>query len=152
MCFLTCSCLVLSWWIIGRPPHGVSHQWAVVVHYGMRQALACQADFWRQLGSPAQQQQQGAGLFYNVIQLILHTYEAEHTLISSVRTQRSLFTAVLRSTNHSSVFPESQLTKIKQVIPQKLASNRSNVHSSIRLVLTFSNPKAAVPTSMTLGM
>jgi len=27
---------------------------AVVVRYGMRQALACQADFWRQLGSPAQ--------------------------------------------------------------------------------------------------
>ena len=56
--------LVLSWRIIGRPPHGVSRQWALVVHYGMRhmrQALACQADFWRQLGSPAQQQQQGAG-------------------------------------------------------------------------------------------
>ena len=35
------------------PPHGVSRQWAVVVRYGMRQALACQADFWRQLGSPA---------------------------------------------------------------------------------------------------
>jgi len=25
--------------MIGRPPHGVSRQWAVVVHYGMRQAL-----------------------------------------------------------------------------------------------------------------
>ena len=52
--------LVLSWQVIGRPPHGVSCQWPVVVHYSMQQALTCQADFWRQLGSPAQQQQ-GAG-------------------------------------------------------------------------------------------
>jgi len=52
--FIVClpHCLVLSWRILGRPPHGVSCQWAVLVRYGMRQALACQADFWRQLGSP----------------------------------------------------------------------------------------------------
>ena len=37
--------LVLSCRVIGRPPHGVSRQWPVVVRYGMRQALACQADF-----------------------------------------------------------------------------------------------------------
>ena len=36
--------LSLSWWMIGIPPHGVSRQWAVVVRYGVRQALACQAD------------------------------------------------------------------------------------------------------------
>jgi len=38
--------LVLSWWIIGRPPHGVSHQWAVVVHYGMRHATGASLSSW----------------------------------------------------------------------------------------------------------
>ena len=37
---------VLSWWIIGRPPHGVSRQWAVVVHYGMRRATGASLSSW----------------------------------------------------------------------------------------------------------
>ena len=58
--------LVLSWRVSGRPPHGVSRQWIngrwwCITACDMRQALACQVDFWRQLGSPAPQQQQGAG-------------------------------------------------------------------------------------------
>jgi len=68
------SCLVLSWWMIGRrwPPRGVSRQWAVVVvRYGMWRATGASLSswFWRQLGSPAQQQvtcqqQQGAGSYH----------------------------------------------------------------------------------------
>jgi len=38
--------LVLSWWMIGRPPHGVLRQWAVVVRYGMRRATGASLSSW----------------------------------------------------------------------------------------------------------
>ena len=38
--------LVLSWQVIGRPPHGVSRQWAVVVRYGMRCATGASLSSW----------------------------------------------------------------------------------------------------------
>jgi len=70
--------LVLSWRVIGIiiiiiNIHWQTSSWSITpmagggalrhVTYatGASLALACQADFWRQLGSPAQQQQQGAG-------------------------------------------------------------------------------------------
>ena len=37
---------VLSWGVIGRPPHGVSRQWVVVVRYGMRHATGASLSTW----------------------------------------------------------------------------------------------------------
>ena len=39
-------CLVLSWRILGRPFHGVSRQWPVVVRYGMRRATGASLSSW----------------------------------------------------------------------------------------------------------
>ena len=44
--FRRLSCLVLSWWMIGRPPHGVSRQWVVVVRYSMRRATGASLSSW----------------------------------------------------------------------------------------------------------
>ena len=38
--------LVLSWGVIGRPPHGVPRQWPVVVRYGMRHTTGASLSSW----------------------------------------------------------------------------------------------------------
>ena len=48
LCFMFTALhrLVLSWRMIGRPPHEVSRQWAVVVPYGMRRATGASLSSW----------------------------------------------------------------------------------------------------------
>ena len=43
---LSANTLVLSWRVIGRPPHGVSRQWPVVVRYGMWHATGASLSSW----------------------------------------------------------------------------------------------------------